>query len=62
MEKQHMIKQIVQVANEIGAIVLAEGIERKEEADLARHYGVQLAQGYYFGKPVPTEKLMITAE
>jgi EAL domain-containing protein (putative c-di-GMP-specific phosphodiesterase class I) len=62
IEKQHMIKQIVQVAKEIGAIVLAEGIERKEEADLARHYGVQLAQGYYFGKPVPTEKLMITAE
>ncbi|MFE1244892.1 EAL domain-containing protein [Fictibacillus sp. NPDC058756] len=62
IEKQHMIKQIVQVANEIGAIVLAEGIERKEEADVARHYGVELAQGYYFGKPVPTEKLMISAE
>ncbi|RZT23334.1 EAL domain-containing protein [Fictibacillus sp. BK138] len=60
-EKQHMIKQIVEVANEIGAIVLAEGIERKEEADMARHFGVQLAQGYYFGKPVPTEKLMISA-
>jgi EAL domain-containing protein (putative c-di-GMP-specific phosphodiesterase class I) len=62
IEKQHMIKQIVQVAKEIGAIVLAEGIERKEEADVAHHYGVQLAQGYYFGKPVPTEKLMISAK
>lgn len=61
-EKQHMIKQIVQVAKEIGAIVLAEGIERKEEADLALHYGVQLAQGYYFGKPEPMENLVISAK
>jgi EAL domain-containing protein (putative c-di-GMP-specific phosphodiesterase class I) len=46
-----MIKQIVQIAKEAGAIVLAEGIERKEEAEIALKYGVQLAQGYYFGKP-----------
>jgi EAL domain-containing protein (putative c-di-GMP-specific phosphodiesterase class I) len=56
-----MIKQIVQIAKDVGAIVLAEGIERKEEAEIALEYGVQLAQGYYFGKPESIEKLLISA-
>lgn len=62
VEKQNMIKQIVQIAKEIGAIVLAEGLERKEEAEIVLQLEVQLAQGFYFGKPIPTDKLMITAE
>lgn len=55
--KEDMIQQIVEVAREIGAVVLAEGIERKEEAAIALRCGVELAQGYYFGRPVPTESL-----
>ncbi|MBY6036470.1 EAL domain-containing protein [Fictibacillus nanhaiensis] len=59
--KQHMIRQIVDIAKEMGAIVLAEGIERKEEVQIVLQCGVQLAQGYYFGRPVPTEKLNTTS-
>jgi EAL domain-containing protein (putative c-di-GMP-specific phosphodiesterase class I) len=55
--KEEMIQQIVEVAREIGAVVLAEGIERREEADIAIRCGVELAQGYYFGRPVSTESL-----
>ncbi|WP_416731196.1 EAL domain-containing protein [Fictibacillus sp. JL2B1089] len=55
--KENMIQKIVDVAKEIGAVVLAEGIERKEEADIALRCGVELAQGYYFGRPVPTKSL-----
>ncbi|WP_137789978.1 EAL domain-containing protein [Bacillus sp. E(2018)] len=55
--KEDMIQKIVEVAREIGAVVLAEGIERKEEADIALKCGVELAQGYYFGRPVPTKSL-----
>ncbi|GGB59803.1 EAL domain-containing protein [Fictibacillus barbaricus] len=57
-----MIKQIVDVAKSIKAIVLAEGIERQEEAEAALKYGVELAQGYYFGRPVPTKSLTLAAE
>ncbi|MDR7071869.1 EAL domain-containing protein [Fictibacillus barbaricus] len=60
--QQEMILQIVQTAKEIGSIVLAEGIERKEEAEFVFRCGVQLAQGYYFGKPVPTENVILTAK
>ncbi|MNJ01587.1 EAL domain protein [compost metagenome] len=34
-----------------GANVLAEGIERREEFLYCREAGIQLAQGYLFGKP-----------
>ncbi|MQR96889.1 EAL domain-containing protein [Fictibacillus phosphorivorans] len=60
--KEDMIQKIVEVAREIGAVVLAEGIERKEEADIALKCGVELAQGYYFGRPVPTESLAATVQ
>ncbi|ANC76524.1 hypothetical protein ABE65_006805 [Fictibacillus phosphorivorans] len=60
--KEGMIQKIVEVAREIGAVVLAEGIERKEEADIALKCGVELAQGYYFGRPVPTESLAATVQ
>jgi EAL domain-containing protein (putative c-di-GMP-specific phosphodiesterase class I) len=61
-KKQKMIYEIVETANEIGAIVLAEGIERMEEAEIVKQYGVQLAQGYYFGKPFATKNLMLAVE
>ncbi|MBN3554853.1 EAL domain-containing protein [Fictibacillus nanhaiensis] len=60
--KEDMIQKIVEVAKEIGAVVLAEGIERKEEAEIALKCGVELAQGYYFGRPVPTESLAATVQ
>lgn len=59
--KREMIQQIVETAREINAVVLAEGIERKEEADVVLNCGVELAQGYYFGRPVPTNSLAAAA-
>ncbi|WP_368503713.1 EAL domain-containing protein [Alkalihalophilus sp. As8PL] len=50
-EKQTKIKEIVNVADAYGIKLLAEGIERKEEADLCAELNIPLAQGYYFGRP-----------
>jgi len=36
---------------EIGAVVLAEGVTRVGEIDALRAVGVQLAQGFYLGRP-----------
>ncbi|MFC7373096.1 EAL domain-containing protein [Fictibacillus iocasae] len=51
IEKQQKIKNIIKTSSDIHTLVLAEGIERKEEADWCRLAGIQLAQGYYFGRP-----------
>lgn len=40
-------------AERTGALVLAEGIETREQADLARAMGARLGQGWLFGHPGP---------
>ncbi|GAB1158662.1 hypothetical protein YWY31_46870 [Paenibacillus illinoisensis] len=51
--KQQQIIDIVEMSRRFGGRVLAEGIERMEEFDFCRSIGIELAQGYYFGKPSP---------
>lgn len=45
--------RIVEAARNVGATVLAEGVERPEELEVCREAGVDLVQGYLFGKPSP---------
>ncbi len=44
---------LVSFANEVGAQVVAEGVEEAAELAVVRDIGVPWAQGYYFGKPEP---------
>lgn len=53
---QSIFKAIVGIAKEHGIIVLAEGIERAEELAFCAKEGADLAQGYYFGKPMAEPK------
>lgn len=48
-----MVSSIVQIATEIGAKTFAEGIETKDEFNVVKTLGVNLAKGYLFGKPSP---------
>ncbi len=48
---QSIFKAIVSLARENNILVLAEGVERKEEVLYAHANGAHLAQGYYFAKP-----------
>lgn len=48
---QSIFRAIVQIAKENKIMVLAEGIERAEEAAFCTQEGADLAQGYYYGKP-----------
>ena len=48
---QSIFRAIVQIAKDSNILVLAEGIERAEEAAFCTREGADLAQGYYFGKP-----------
>lgn len=52
-DKQRQINNIVQIANDYNIVLLAEGIERKEEAQFCNSIGIPLAQGYFFAQPAP---------
>ncbi len=49
--KQKALNDILNRASAFGAEILAEGIERREEFLYCRDIGIQLGQGYLFGKP-----------
>jgi PAS domain S-box-containing protein len=52
---QHVVKAIVSLAKGFGCQTIAEGVEDEETLELLREYGVDFAQGYYLGRPAPTQ-------
>jgi EAL domain-containing protein (putative c-di-GMP-specific phosphodiesterase class I) len=57
LQHQEFLRQVRHISKELGIRVLAEGIERKEELDYCKALGVDLAQGYYIGKPLKDAKV-----
>ena len=51
-----MFKHVVSMAHEIGLECVTEGVETKEQVDILRHYKCDIAQGFYFDKPLPLEE------
>ena len=47
---------VIAMARALGHVVVAEGIERPEEAAALRALGCELGQGFLFSRPVPAEE------
>jgi len=52
-KRQDLVGALVTVMCDLGIEVIAEGIERGEEAETCRQLGCSLGQGYFFGRPAP---------
>lgn len=50
---QAFIRLIVDLSKALKLKICVEGVETQEQYELLRELGVDLMQGYYFGKPVP---------
>lgn len=50
-----IIKNIINLANELNITTLTEGVETKEQFDFLSNIGCDLFQGYYFNKPLPID-------
>jgi EAL domain-containing protein (putative c-di-GMP-specific phosphodiesterase class I) len=46
------VKAILDMGEGLGATVIAEGIQAREEADVLRELGVIWGQGYFYARPV----------
>ena len=53
-EWRETVAEIVDVAHKLALTVLAEGVETRRQAILARALGVDWAQGYFYGRPGPS--------
>lgn len=49
--QQVLVKSVVEICKDLGATVVAEGIETKEELDRVRDAGADYAQGYLLARP-----------
>lgn len=50
-----IVDGIIQLAHKMNLVVIAEGIEHKEQADILKAINCDIIQGYYYSKPVLPE-------
>ena len=52
-----IVRVIVMLAHGLHLKVVAEGVETQAQVDLINSMGCELAQGYFYSKPVPAEAI-----
>jgi EAL domain-containing protein (putative c-di-GMP-specific phosphodiesterase class I) len=53
-----MVKSINQIGHVMGLETIAEFVENEQILDKLRDIGVDYAQGYHLGKPIPIASLL----
>jgi EAL domain-containing protein (putative c-di-GMP-specific phosphodiesterase class I) len=48
---------VIDLAHTFGMEVVAEGVENKKQAEQLKEMGCDMAQGYYFARPLTSEAL-----
>lgn len=51
-----IVKTIIAMARTLNMKVIAEGVETSEQLNFLREEGCDMAQGYYFSKPLPADE------
>ncbi|MGV3000677.1 EAL domain-containing protein [Vibrio sp. E150_018] len=54
-----VLNSIINLADSMNVLMVAEGVETKEQADYLKSRGVQLLQGYFFYKPMSQEDMSV---
>jgi diguanylate cyclase (GGDEF)-like protein len=53
-----IVRSVIDLAHALSLQVVAEGVERPEQLEALRSLGCDVAQGYLFAPPLPTEELL----
>lgn len=57
-----IIRNVIALCMDLKVDVITEGIETQEQAEFIKKCGCQIAQGYYYSKPLPLPEFEIFAE
>ena len=52
------VQKIIEIGHELGMKVVGEGIETKEQLQFLAEKNCDIAQGYFFSKPLPIKELL----
>ena len=52
---QEIVRYTIQMTQAIGLDLVAEGVETKDQAEFLSDCGCDIAQGFYYAKPMPLE-------
>ena len=50
-----VVRSVIELADEIGLAVVAEGVETQQQLAMLRDFGCESAQGFLLGRPVPAD-------
>ncbi len=53
-----LVESMSRMVHSLGLTAVAEGVETLEQAQTLREMGFELAQGYYFARPVSADELI----
>jgi EAL domain-containing protein (putative c-di-GMP-specific phosphodiesterase class I) len=59
---QPVARSMVELGRTLGLLTIAEGVETAAQAELVNDLGCDLAQGYYYGRSMPAEKIDLLLE
>lgn len=54
---QSLLEAIITIGQSLNLIVIAEGVETKEQFELLRSMNCPVIQGYYFSRPIPADEI-----
>ncbi len=57
-DDEAIVKAIIEMADALGLMTLAEGVETLEQFEALKKMGCRRCQGYYFGKPMSPDNLV----
>ena len=51
-----LIRDVVELGKHLHMQIITEGVETMEQSDFLEGIGCDIAQGYFYGKPMPIEE------